>query len=179
MKIEYLPVNSLIPYERNAKKHPKEQIERIAASLKEFGFRQNLVVDKNNVVVVGHGRLEAAKLLGLDKVPCERVDDLTEDQIKAYRLVDNRVAESEIDVELEFNELQDIDMDLSDFGVESFSVDDLNSFDGYNAKTDTRESFEKVFTFPVAMKHKITCYLKKHYDDVRNRIMKEAEEYGD
>ena len=123
MKIEYILVDKLVPYERNAKKHPRDQIERIAASLREFGFRQNLVVDKNNVVVVGHGRLEAAKLLGLDKVPCERVDDLTEDQIRAYRLVDNRVAEGEIDLEIELDELENIDMDLTDFGLD---IDDIS-----------------------------------------------------
>lgn len=72
MKIEYLPVSSLHPYERNAKQHPDDQVEHIANSIREFGFRQPIVVDADNVVVIGHGRLMAAEKLGLDAVPVVR-----------------------------------------------------------------------------------------------------------
>ena len=86
------PIQNLKPYEKNAKKHPKKQVQQVANSIKEFGFNQPIVVDKNNVVIVGHGRLEAAKLLGLKDVPVLTVD-LTEDQAKAYRLADNKLNE--------------------------------------------------------------------------------------
>ena len=89
MKIEQLSVSEIKPYEKNAKKHPPEQVEHIANSIREFGWQQPLVIDKNNVLVIGHGRLLAAKKLGLEDVPVVRADDLTEAQIKALRLADN------------------------------------------------------------------------------------------
>ena len=117
LKIEYLPVGSLKPYEKNAKKHPAEQVEHIANSIREFGFRQPLVIDKDNVLVIGHGRLLAAKKLGLDTVPCVRADDLTDEQIKALRLADNKTNESEWDFDLLDGELDDIfDIDMEQFG---------------------------------------------------------------
>ena len=82
-------IDLIKPYIKNAKKHPKKQVEQIAKSIEEFGFNQPIVVDKDNVVIVGHGRLEAAKLLGLTDVPTTTVD-LTEEQAKAYRLADSR-----------------------------------------------------------------------------------------
>lgn len=119
LKIEYLPVGSLKPYKKNAKKHPAEQIEHIANSIREFGFRQPLVIDKDNVLVIGHGRLLAAKKLGLDTVPCVRAGDLTEVQIKALRLADNKTNESEWDFDILGGELDDIfDIDMSEFGFE-------------------------------------------------------------
>lgn len=124
LKIEYLPVGSLKPYEKNAKKHPAEQIEHIANSIREFGFRQPLVIDKDNVLVIGHGRLLAAKKLGLDTVPCVRADDLTEEQIKALRLADNKTNESEWDFSLLDGELDDIfDIDMEQFGFQ-LGIDD-------------------------------------------------------
>lgn len=118
-KIEYVDINDLIPYEKNAKKHPVEQINRIAESIRQFGFRQNLVIDSNNVVVIGHGRLLAARQAGLQRVPCVRVEDLSDAQVKALRLADNRVAESEWDEDLLKLELDDIaDIDMSDFGFD-------------------------------------------------------------
>ena len=124
LKIEYLPVGSLKPYEKNAKKHPAEQVEHIANSIREFGFRQPLVIDKDNVLVIGHGRILAAKKLGLDTVPCVRADDLTDEQIKALRLADNKTNESEWDFDLLGGELDDIfDIDMEQFGFD-VSLDD-------------------------------------------------------
>lgn len=119
--VKYINVDDLIPYEKNAKKHPDEQISQIAESIRQFGFRQNLVIDKNNVVVIGHGRLLAARKLGMKSVPCVCVDDLSDEQIKALRLADNRVAESEWDEDLLKLDLDDIsEIDMSDFGFETF-----------------------------------------------------------
>ena len=88
MNIQQIPINDLKPYPHNAKKHPAEQVEHIANSIREFGFQQPIVVDKDNVVVIGHGRLLAAKKLNMDSVPCVRADDLTDEQIKALRLAE-------------------------------------------------------------------------------------------
>ncbi len=98
-------IEAIKPYPKNAKKHPNKQVEQIAASIKEFGFNQPIVVDSNNVVIVGHGRLEAAILLGLKEVPTITVD-LTEDQAKAYRLADNKLNESDWDMNLVIEELK-------------------------------------------------------------------------
>ena len=81
MKIELVNIADLRPYEKNAKRHPKEQVEKIAKSIEAFGFRQPIVVGVNNVVIVGHGRIEAAKLLGLAQVPVTRADDLSPAQV--------------------------------------------------------------------------------------------------
>lgn len=122
--VEFLPVEALKPYENNAKTHPAAQVERIALSIQQFGFRQNLVIDKDNCVIIGHGRLLAAKQLGLDTVPCVRVEDLTEQQIKALRLADNKVAESEWDTGLLDIELAGIsDIDMAQFGFLDIDVD--------------------------------------------------------
>ena len=97
LKIVYLPPVELTPYAKNAKRHPDDQVEHIANRIREFGFRQPIVVDADNVVVIGHGRLLAAKKLGLDSVPCVRADDLTDEQVRALRLADNKTNESEWD----------------------------------------------------------------------------------
>lgn len=123
-KVEDVSVDALVMYDRNAKKHTDDQIDKIANSIREFGFRQNLVIDRNNVVIIGHGRLLAARKMGLQAVPCMRVEDLSDAQIKALRLADNRVAESDWDEDLLRIELDDLPgIDMSDFGFD-LSVDE-------------------------------------------------------
>src|SRR5262245_34016585 len=90
MKIELCDIGDLIPYARNARKIPQAAIDKVAASLKEFGWRQPIVVDKEFVLIVGHVRLLAAKQLGMAKVPVHVAVNLTAAQVKAYRLMDNR-----------------------------------------------------------------------------------------
>lgn len=118
LRIEYIDPDKLTPYDNNAKQHPDDQVEHIANSIREFGFRQPLVIDRDGVLVIGHGRLLAAKKLGLKTVPCVRADDLTDEQIKALRLADNKTNESGWDfaaLEEELNELE-AEFDMSDFG---------------------------------------------------------------
>jgi len=118
MKIQEISIDKLIPYEFNNKKHDETQINRIANSIKEFWFLQPLVIDKDNIVIVWHGRLEGAKKLGLETVPCIKAENLTEQQIKKYRILDNKLNESERDIEnlkLELEDLGDLsiwDLDL-------------------------------------------------------------------
>jgi DNA modification methylase len=125
-----IAIDKIFPYEKNAKKHPKKQIEQVAESIREFGFNQPIVVDKNNVIIVGHGRLEAAKLLDMKEVPVLMVD-LTEEQASAYRLADNKLNESEWDMKLVIEELKGLSepmLDLTGFGrdliLESDELDD-------------------------------------------------------
>lgn len=120
LNIVYRQIKDLKPYKKNAKKHTKEQVEWIANSIKEFGFTQPVIVDKNNEVVAGHGRILGAKKAGLKSVPTVCLEDLTEEQIKAYRLVDNKLNESEWDSVLlaqELEEIKDLDMDLFGFDL--------------------------------------------------------------
>jgi site-specific DNA-methyltransferase (adenine-specific) len=119
MEIKQMSVKDIVPYEKNAKKHPAQQVEHIANSIKEFGFQQPLVVDKNNVLVIGHGRLLAAKKLKMKEVPVVCAEDLTDEQIKALRLADNKTNESEWDLDFLGDELDDIlNIDMSDFGFD-------------------------------------------------------------
>lgn len=119
--IVYKSIKELKPYKKNAKKHPKEQVEQIANSIKEFGFTQPVLIDRNNCVVAGHGRILGAKKAGLKEVPTLCLDDLTEEQIKAYRLADNKLNESEWDFNLLDEELgmlaDNIDMSLFGFDI--------------------------------------------------------------
>ena len=93
MKYETRKTANLIPYANNAKVHSEEQVTKIASSIKEFGFVNPIIIDGDNGVIAGHGRLMAAKKLGLDDVPVLEVDHLTEAQRKAYILADNRLGE--------------------------------------------------------------------------------------
>ncbi len=108
-----MDISLIKPYPKNAKQHPKRQIEQIANSIKEFGFNQPIVIDKNNTIIVGHGRYEAAKLLGLKDVPIIQVN-LTEEQAKAYRLADNKLNESEWDMGLVIEELKGLSEPMID-----------------------------------------------------------------
>lgn len=129
MDITMMAVEDIRPYEKNAKKHPEEQVEHIANSIREFGWQQPLVVDKDNVLVIGHGRLLAAKKLGLEQVPVVRADQLTEQQIAALRLADNKTNESEWDFGILDGELDLIStLDMSNFGFDLF--DELEETDG-------------------------------------------------
>ena len=120
MNVTNINPNEVALYGMNAKYHPKAQIDQIAESIKRFGFRQPVVVDKNGVVVIGHGRVLAARQLGMEAIPCERAEDLTDEQIKALRLADNKTNESkwkERALKFELLELSP-SIDLTDFGFE-------------------------------------------------------------
>jgi len=91
--IEHITTDSLVPYARNAKKHDPSQVGSIAASIKEFGFNNPVLIDKDNGIIAGHGRVLAAQKLGLESVPCLRLSHLTDNQKRAYILADNRLAE--------------------------------------------------------------------------------------
>lgn len=122
MKVEYIEIEKLTPYAFNNRKHSQQQIDRIANSIAEFGFNQPLVIDEDKIVLVGHARLEAAKKLGLDKVPTVRVGTLTEAQKKAYRILDNKLQnDSEWNfesLELELSNLEEMNFELEPWGLD-------------------------------------------------------------
>lgn len=128
IKIEQIKTAALTPYARNSRTHSEEQVAQVAASIREFGFTNPVLIDADGVIVAGHGRVMAAKSLGLDKVPCIRLGHLNESQIRAYVIADNKLAENagwdEDMLRLEIQHLQSVDFDLSLMG---FSDDDLSS----------------------------------------------------
>lgn len=146
MQVEYISVNDIKPYEKNAKKHPEQQIEYIANSIKEFGWQQPIVIDKDNVIVIGHGRLLAAKKLGLSEVPIVRAEGLTETQIKALRIADNKTNESSWDNELLTVDLKEIfqEIDMTDLGFGDFELKSLTEdFEPENFDEDLLKEFEE------------------------------------
>ena len=124
MKIFDIKLENLKEYENNPR-HNEKAVDVVANSIAQFGFKVPIVVDKNNVIVCGHTRAKAARVLGLDTVPCIVADDLTPEQIDAFRLADNKTSEfadwdfSKLDEELA--KLADVEFDMSDFG---FDIDD-------------------------------------------------------
>ena len=113
--IKNLPLTDLVPYDKNAKKHDKRQINNVAESIKQYGFVQPIVIDRDGVIVIGHCRALAAKKLGMEEVPCVCVDDLTPEQVNALRLVDNKSNESDWDFDLLADELPGLDLSAFDF----------------------------------------------------------------
>jgi DNA modification methylase len=120
----FISIDELKPYENNARLHPKEQIEKIVNSINEFGFITPVIIDENNTILVGHGRTQAAKEAGLDKVPYRRITNLTEEQKRAYILADNKLSDiAEWDEELLKTELESISLDMTAFGFEDFNIE--------------------------------------------------------
>ena len=119
LKIEYVDINNIKPYKKNPRKN-EDAIPYVMESIKQFGFKNPVILDKDNVIVAGHTRIESAKRLGITEIPCIYADDLTDEQIKAFRLADNKVAEiAEWDIDLLDTELDDIlNIDMSDFGFD-------------------------------------------------------------
>jgi hypothetical protein len=130
MKIEQIPTADLIPYARNTRTHSPEQVAQIAGSIREFGFTNPILIDADNGIIAGHGRVMAASKLGLAKVPCIRLAHLTDTQKRAYIIADNKLAlNAGWDEELLGIELADLREADFDLGLLGFSEDDLGSFD--------------------------------------------------
>lgn len=120
MNVKNVSVKDIRPYDKNAKKHDKTQIDNVAESIKQYGFVQPIVIDKDGVIVIGHCRFAAAKKLGMKEVPCVCVDELTEEQVKALRIVDNKSNESAWDIDFLADELAEVDLSMFDF---DFSIE--------------------------------------------------------
>lgn len=142
MRIEEQRVEDLIPYENNPRNND-DAVDKVALSISSFGFKVPIIVDRNNVIVAGHTRLRAAKKLGLTTVPTIRADDLTDDQIRAFRLADNKVSEfATWDMEKLEEELHNLDIDMSMFGFDELEkeLEDLDiQEDDYEPDEDEKE----------------------------------------
>ena len=150
--MQEVSLNLIKPYEKNAKIHGEDQIEKLMESIKEFGFISPCLVERNTYnLIAGHGRVEAAKRLGMKTVPCVFVEDITEAQRKAYILADNRLSElGEWDMDIVFDELHDLadmDFDISITGFElekqkPLSFDELDREDDENVGVVVRFVFQ-------------------------------------
>ena len=144
MQIIYKSIEEIKPYENNPRIND-EAVEYVANSIKEFGFRNPIILDKNNVIICGHTRLLASKELKLKEVPCIIADDLTDEQVKALRLADNKVAEksmwdySKLDEELE--DILNIDMSKFDFSINTDNVN-LEEFFEENTNEEKKEEIK-------------------------------------
>lgn len=148
MKIEKMPTEKLIPYARNAKKHDAAQVSKLAGSIREFGFNNPVLIDKDNGIIAGHGRVMAAQQLNLAEVPCIRLGHLTDNQRKAYILADNRLGEvnSGWDEELLKLEIKDIDWgDIKGLSVDDFEFGEID----FKEAEDQEQSAENPYTAKV------------------------------
>ena len=153
LKIEKLSLDVLMPYENNPRINERA-VEAVANSIKEFGFNVPVIVDKNNVIVAGHTRYEASKKLGLEAIPCYRIENLTDEQIKAYRLADNKTAElATWDFSKLEQELSELEIDMGDFGfMTDFETDEFEAIfedDGIDAESHKPKKYKVVITFDV------------------------------
>lgn len=168
MDIKNLKIEELKPYGKNPRKND-EAVQYVAESIKQFGFKVPVVIDKDNVIVAGHTRWKAAKKLGISEVPCIVADDLTDEQIKAFRLADNKVAEkAEWDFDLLATELDDlIDFDMSVFGFEDMVEEEEPEVveDDFEAELP-EEPYVKVGDLYQLGNHRLLCGDSTKIDDV-------------
>jgi hypothetical protein len=176
LKVEYVPTDRLKTYEKNAKIHTAEQIEQIKKSIQEFGFNDPIAVWKDNEIIEGHGRLIAALELGIEELPIIRLDNLTDEQRKAYTLVHNKLTmNTGFDFSFLAEELSSIvDIDMSEFGFGSFELntdeDDIlperydNEYLGQYGEGDTLTT---VVT--------ITCLTEQEVDFIKKLLKEEGE----
>lgn len=158
LTIEYLPIGDLKAYERNAKLHPKAQIEQIKKSIKDFGFNDPVAVWKDNEIIEGHGRLIAAKELGLTEIPIIRLDDLTDQQRKAYMLAHNKLTmNSDFDMKILAEEIENIlDFDMSSFGFDVVFDEDEVVEDDYTPEVP-EEPKAKLGEIYQLGRHRLMC----------------------
>lgn len=156
--IDYVPIGDLKPYTGNAKLHPKEQIQQIKSSIKDFGFNDPIAVWKDNEIIEGHGRLIAAQELGMTEVPIIRLDDLTDQQRRAYMLAHNKLTmNSDFDLELLTKEIESIiDFDMTDFGFDSLLDDDTVVEDDYTPEVP-EEPKAKLGDIYQLGRHRLMC----------------------
>lgn len=167
LKIVYMDINDLQMYENNPRKN-SDAVQYVANSIQQFGFKNPIIIDKNNMIVCGHTRYKAARRLKMAKVPCIMADDLSEDQIRAFRLADNKVAEMatwDYDrLEQEFALLDPLEFDIADFGF--FPNYEPDEDEEEDPEDDIEESKEQSYTLV------IDCESKAEQKDTYERLAK-------
>lgn len=166
LTIDYRKTGELIPYINNSRTHSEQQVQQVAASIKEFGFTNPILIDEDSGIIAGHGRLQAAQMMGMDEVPTITLEGLTDTQRKAYVIADNKLAlNSGWDFEMLKIELEDMgDFDLSLLGFDSQEL--ANIIDGLNEEPSelTEESYSQVFNIVV------NCNDETHQEKVYNEL---------
>ena len=170
MKIEYKDINDLIPYVNNTRTHSEEQINQIASSIKEFGFTNPVLIDKNDGLIAGHGRVMGAKKLGLKEVPTITLDNLTEAQKKAYIIADNKIALNagwdEDLLKLELMSLDELEFDYSNLGFDfEFDIEETSENEDYSYKNKeiNTDDYEDI----MELKFKLTF---SEYEEAREKL---------
>lgn len=144
LKVETMAISEIKPYQQNNKIHTEKQIKQIAKSIHEFGFLQPLVIDKDNTIVVGHARFEALKWLGRDEVEVVKALDLSEEKIRLYRILDNKLSDdANFDInalKLEFEDLKDLDLfldfELDEWELKTRQLESLASIENLDVDLD-------------------------------------------
>jgi hypothetical protein len=171
-QLEQIKIKDLIPYARNARVHSLKQINQIAGSIKEFGFINPVLVDKENVIIAGHGRVLAAEVLKLKTIPIVRVEHLTDNQKRAYILADNRLAETSTwddeMLKLELEELKTADFNIDIVGFEDFKF--TNDFTPDLPSDEPKENSEQKFVVVVTCENYDEQQLL--FNELRDRGMK-------
>lgn len=171
--IQKIDIEKLIPYINNAKKHDDSQVTKIASSIREFGFVNPVLIDKDYNIIAGHGRVMAARKLKLTEVPCVFIEGLTETQRKAYILADNRLGElADWDMELAGLELESLGADGFDTDLTGFDID--NVLDGYKPPIEVEQDDTPLSAQPRAKRgdiyqlgqHRLMCGSSTDEDDV-------------
>ncbi len=167
-------VGDLVMYDNNPRNN-NEAVDKVAESIIKFGFLVPIVIDKENVIVAGETRLKASKKLNLSEVPCIVADDLTDEQIKAFRLIENKTSEfASWDFEKLEEELNEINLDMSQFGFEDFGnefIDLLLNDDDLISKTTSPDEFSMTLLFPNQYKEDITAFSREELSEI---IIREA-----
>jgi len=190
LEIINIKIEDLKPYEKNPRNN-EQAVEHVANSIEQFGFKNPIVIDKNNVIVCGHTRLLAAKKLNLKMIPCVKAEDLTAKQIKAFRIADNKTAErshwNEELLKKELEELQNLDFKLDKLGFLDYELDSIFNLNLENFIDDLKENdftglgassshFSVTFVFPIEVREKLECYIKENgKEDITDKIIKIVE----
>jgi len=170
LSIEYKSTGELIPYVNNSRTHSEQQVQQVAASIKEFGFTNPLLIDEDGGIIAGHGRLQAAQLLKLDEVPTITLEGLTEAEKKAYVIADNQLALNagwEIDsLKLEIETLTELDFDISLLGFDDEELKLLIEQDELKETSDNKVN--EFFENEMIMKFKDENQLEQWYEKALN-----------
>jgi ParB-like chromosome segregation protein Spo0J len=189
--VEQIATTDLIPYARNSRTHSDEQVAQIAASIREFGFNNPVLIDAENTIIAGHGRVLAAGRMKLETVPCLRLTHLTEAQRRAYVIADNRIAlNAAWDQELLSVELADLNSDEFDMGLLGFASDELEKLLSGDSSSDIFEEVSELKINAKTMQEQfedydesiirqiILIYKLAEYDAVIDAMGQYADEHG-
>lgn len=176
LKIEYLPIDGLKPYDRNAKEHPQEQIDQIIESIRQFGMNDPIGIwSDENLIVEGHGRLLALQQMGETMVPTIRLDHMNDEQRRAYTLAHNKTTmNSGFNIELLNAELEDLDIDMTEFG---FSMEEIEQ-DEFEPINDEELPQTQNFEYILKFGNKQVIMTEDEYNDLLERYTEYAEENG-